>query len=38
MLKHLKQVVETTDFNDEDSDEIEEIASRVTNLKKWRRR
>jgi len=33
MLKHLEQVVETIDVNDEDSDEIEKIASRVTNFK-----
>jgi len=33
MLKHFEQVVETIDVNDEDSVEIEEIASRVTNFK-----
>jgi len=31
ILKHLEQVVD--DVNDEDSDEVEEIASRVTNFK-----
>ena len=33
MLKYLEQVVETIDVDDEDSVEIEEIASRVTNFK-----
>ena len=33
MLKHLEKVVETIDVNDEDSDEIQEIASKVTNFK-----
>jgi len=34
MLKHLEQVVKAIDVNDEDSDEIEEIASRSQILKK----
>jgi len=33
MLKHLEQAVETIHVNNDDSDEIEEIASRVTNFK-----
>jgi len=33
ILKHLEQVVKTIDVNDQDSDEIEDIASRVTNFK-----
>jgi len=32
MLKQLEQVVETINVHDEDSDEIEEIKSRVTNF------
>jgi len=34
MLKHLEQVVETIDVNDEDSDEINKIASRSQILNK----
>ena len=33
MLNNLKQVIETTDANDEESEEIEEKGSRVTNFK-----
>jgi len=38
MLKYLEQVVETIDANDKENEEIEEIQSRVTNLKEMTKR
>ena len=38
MLEHLEQGVETIDVIDDESDEIEEIGSRVTNFKEMVRR
>ena len=38
MLKHLEQVVETVDANDEESEKIEEIRSKVTYFKEMAKR
>ena len=38
MLKHMEQVVQTIDANDEESQEIEEIGSRVTRFKEMAKR
>ena len=38
MLKYLEQVDETIDANDEESEEIEKIGSRVTNFKEMAKR
>jgi len=35
MSKHLEQVVEAIDANDEENKEIEEIGSKVKTLQKW---